>query len=139
LSSTERQLLLQALILLPLVALALRLQGLQATQRWLTGISTRSSGSTEIDPRQRAWITTKMVGRATHYQRWWVNCLKQSLVLWFLLHRQGIIGDLRIGVHKSTEGFTAHAWVEYDGDALNESPDINQYYLPFPHSFSVRA
>ncbi len=58
------------------------------------------------------------------------NCLQQSLCLWWILQRQGISTDLRIGVRKG-EQLDAHAWVEYRGTVLNDRPDIAQEFSPF--------
>jgi len=40
------------------------------------------------------------------------SCLAKSLTLWWLLGRQGIPSQLRIGTRKEKEKFEAHAWVE---------------------------
>ncbi len=135
LSATERSLLLQALLLLPLVALALQVVGFQKTQALLKRIPEQATLPLPPEISSQPWITVKMVQRAARYQPWWANCLKQSLVLWLLLRRQGILSDLRIGVQQSAGKFAAHAWVEYEGVALNESPDVDRFYIPFQHSF----
>jgi hypothetical protein len=48
-----------------------------------------------------------------------------------LLGRHGIETDLRIGVRRALGQFEAHAWVELDGIALNDSNDVGQRYSPF--------
>ena len=48
------------------------------------------------------------------------TCLHRSLVLWWLLHRQGIESALRIGVRKQAGQWQAHAWVEYEGIPLHD-------------------
>jgi len=59
------------------------------------------------------------------------TCLEESLALWWLLRRQGIGSDLRVGVRKDGEKFEAHAWVERDGIALNEPEARHQHYAAF--------
>jgi hypothetical protein len=54
--------------------------------------------------------------------------LIESLVLWWLLRRQGFDGDLRIGVRKHAGQLQAHAWVEHRGQALNDAGDG---FVPF--------
>jgi len=54
------------------------------------------------------------------------TCLHRSLTLWALLRLQGIEARLIFGVHKPENHFEAHAWVEYDGLVLNDSPDVGQ-------------
>jgi len=60
-----------------------------------------------------------------------VNCLERSLTLWWLLGRRGIESQLRIGVRTASGQFEAHAWVERDGIALNDSNDVGQRFSPF--------
>jgi hypothetical protein len=65
-----------------------------------------------------------MVRAAGYYGIGHPNCLNFSLALWWLLARQGIASDLRVGVRKEGEKFEAHAWVECGGVPLNE-PELN--------------
>ena len=48
-------------------------------------------------------------------------CLEQSLALYVLLRRRGVRADLRLGVQ--VYPFYAHAWVELDGEPVNEDPE----------------
>ena len=45
-------------------------------------------------------------------------CLEQSLALYVLLRRRGVAAELRLGVQAYP--FHAHAWVELDGEPVNE-------------------
>lgn len=58
------------------------------------------------------------------------RCLVRSLVLWSVLRRRGIPAELRLGVARAG-GFAAHAWVEVDGTAVNDAPDVAARYAPF--------
>jgi len=40
------------------------------------------------------------------------NSPKEWLAIWWLLPREGIASDLRLGVRKDGEKFEAHAWAE---------------------------
>jgi hypothetical protein len=58
------------------------------------------------------------------------QCLERSLcALWFL-RRRGLDAKLRIGV--SPFPLSAHAWVEYEGEPVNENPEVLRLYRPFP-------
>jgi hypothetical protein len=46
------------------------------------------------------------------------TCLKQALVLSWLLGRQGIAVTLHIGVARSAETLAAHAWLENNGQVI---------------------
>lgn len=51
------------------------------------------------------------------------NCLAKSLTLWWMLRRQGVSSDLRIGVKTAHDHLQAHAWLELNGAVLNDSLD----------------
>lgn len=65
------------------------------------------------------------------------NCLSQSLTLWSLLKRQGIESDLRIGVRHMDGQFEAHAWIERDGQPLNDVSDVQDRFAAFSKSMQV--
>ena len=65
------------------------------------------------------------------------SCLRQSLLVWWLLRRKGVPAELRIGVRKQ-EGFAAHAWVELAGQPVNDAPDVAERFAPFDDSLSAR-
>jgi Transglutaminase-like superfamily len=143
LSRPEKVLLLWALILFPLVFVSLHLGGLRFTQNVLKvmpGWLVREAAvidSAQRTLRDRVWLTVRMVRIAERYHRWWSNCLKKSLVLWALLRVQGLESDLRIGVQREAGEFKAHAWVEYEGEVLNDRSDVAVEFVPFQHSFEV--
>ncbi|MGB3203541.1 MAG: lasso peptide biosynthesis B2 protein [Crinalium sp.] len=128
----QRTLLLQALVLLPLVALSLKFCGLNRTQTALSRLLPTlilSQSSDESLPQVLA--TARMVRTAARYYTPWANCLKKSLVLWWLLRRQGIASNLQIGVRNEQGKFEAHAWVEYDGIVLNDTQNVRSHFAIF--------
>jgi Transglutaminase-like superfamily len=130
LSGYERSLLSQSLLLLPLSAIALHYLGF----RRLYAACARFGGtfvSDVPDSLSLAFQTAQMVHLANRKGIWRANCLQQSLVLWWLLQRQGINCDLRIGVRKASGKFEAHAWVEYQGIVLNDTQNIHEEFAPF--------
>lgn len=64
------------------------------------------------------------------------SCLAKSLTLWWLLRRQNLSADLRIGIRKENEKFEAHAWVEHDGAALNEPEEHHRHFTAFDEALS---
>ncbi|MDX2161780.1 MAG: lasso peptide biosynthesis B2 protein [bacterium] len=52
------------------------------------------------------------------------NCLRRSLVLWWFLRWRNLESVLRFGVNRDT----AHVWVEYQGEVVNDVPDIAARY-----------
>ena len=123
-------------MLFPWVALRLKVQGFQATKDWLQ-VSVRNNSSDNSpgvsDP---ARLTARMVRAAARHGFGNPSCLEESLVLLKLLNEQRIAAQLRIGVKKNVPQFEAHAWVECEGIALNESEALHDHYAPFEAEFS---
>jgi hypothetical protein len=134
LPASERRLLLEAGLLLPALAVALRALGFQRVFSALArlapaGTPPDRSGSPSLLSDARA--TARMVRIAAAHGPVTGNCLKRSLALWWLLRRQGIASDLRLGVRRETDGIDAHAWVECAGYVLNDSDDVRDRYSVF--------
>jgi hypothetical protein len=58
-----------------------------------------------------------------------IECLEQSLALWYLLRRRGVSVDLVFGMRQYP--FGAHAWVSYRGEPLNEDREALRHYVAF--------
>ena len=53
-------------------------------------------------------------------------CLQRSFVITYLLRRHGVPAHLVLGAQKLP--FKAHAWVEVDGQAINERSNVRATY-----------
>ena len=133
LSWAERGWLVQAWLLLHGVALALRWVSFQRVygllERWPAG-----TGRTPDDKKRvlaQVHATVRLVQGAAAWSLRRPTCLHRSLTLWWLLRRQSIASELRIGVRKEQGQFEAHAWVVRGGVALNNRLDIGQDFAPF--------
>jgi hypothetical protein len=126
-----RWLFLRAAALLPLVSLSLRLRGFRKTQAFLQKFLSLPSHPADISVSSSANLTVRMVRAAVRTSIGHPTCLDESLALWWLLGRQGIRSELKVGVRKEGEKFEAHAWVERDGMALNEPEARHQHYAAF--------
>lgn len=129
----DQWLLLQAVMVLPLVSLMLRLGGFKRTQALLGRFSPRSLSPQTPSPEitRKARHTARLVRLATRYGLVRANCLQHSLTLWWLLRRQHIDSQLRIGVRKNGTLLEAHAWIEFARQVLNDSPNIDVQFAPF--------
>jgi hypothetical protein len=58
------------------------------------------------------------------------QCLEQSLALYYLLRRQGIGVRYCQGIQRHP--FSAHAWLEYRGDVLNDVREHVKHFAPLP-------
>ncbi len=74
----------------------------------------------------------KIIGIASRHNIYKANCLKQALLLWFVLGRKSIYSEIKIGIKKDTEcQFGAHAWVECNGEPLIDSQDTIENFSTF--------
>ena len=135
LPSEARKLFCRASLLGPLIRVSLRFRGYNKTRQWLQGKLDRLTVPALALPEvsDRLDVTCRMVRAAEHYLPVRVSCLEESLVLWYLLQTQGIAAAIRIGVRKPAGTFEAHAWVEQDGIALNQTDEQHRHYHPFDH------
>jgi hypothetical protein len=129
-----RGLFLRAVILLPVIAVSLRLRGLRATQgtlgRFLSPPNASDHPSGGKLARDAARIA-HMVHAAARYGLVRPTCLEESLALWWFLGRRGMASSLRIGTRKNGGRLEAHAWIEFGGSALNETGGSLHSYAPF--------
>ena len=126
----ERRCFLIALVFLPITALNLRLFGFRRTRAALARADCTCATPGDI-ALSLARQTARMVAAAARYGPYRATCLPISLVLMWLLHRQGIDADLRLGVSKKAPGIEAHAWVELRGLPLIDNQDVNERFAAF--------
>jgi len=70
------------------------------------------------------------VCRAVNYACAWypkqVLCLQRAFVTTYLLRKQGVSAEMVLGAQKLP--FKAHAWVEVNGQAVNERSNVQATY-----------
>lgn len=110
---------------------ALRLSGfgnvIGRIRRWAEPIPATACLDTEqVQAAERAVATAAAwyPGRA--------RCLEQSLVLYCLLRRRGVAVKYRHGV--IPRPFQAHAWIEYEGEIINDVPEHARQFARLPDS-----
>lgn len=129
-SATERLLLARVAVMLPIVDASLRTFGFRRTYNWLGRLATQKAGDSAPSPLHADHSSSALNRARSNFPGYRPTCLPQSLVLWHLLRSQGAPAELNIGVSKSNGDFSAHAWVELDGRAVNDSPDVAQRFQP---------
>jgi hypothetical protein len=122
----QRVMLLRAWLLLPAVAVGLRLLGFRRVRGVLSG---RQRPATRHDLAE-AETVARLVRTAAAWSRPRPSCLTRSLVLERLLRGWGLASALRIGVERPGT-FAAHAWVEHAGVALGEPEGVPARYAVF--------
>lgn len=117
----------------PVIGASLRFRGYNKTREWLQkkldGQPIQYSEAAEASSRLQ--LTCRMARAARHYSLSVGTCLQESLLLWYLLQSQGISAVIRIGVSKPGGKFEAHAWVEREGIALNQTDEQHRHFEPF--------
>jgi len=127
LSRTEQKLLIRAFAALPVVILSHRLFGFTQTHSFLRRRQPGRDGVV-IEITRHAVSTARMITAAARYGGVRANCLARSETLWWMLWRQGIASELRIGVRKNHGAFAAHAWIEWQGTVLNDDADVHERF-----------
>lgn len=116
-------------IVLLLVAGALRLWKLRRVHAMLRRLSPPPEGPG--DGRGRARRLGALVTRTNRrVLPWEARCLTESLALWWLLRRRGIRAELRLGVRRILGPLESHAWVEHEGEPLNDTADVRRIFEP---------
>ncbi|MFB2935998.1 lasso peptide biosynthesis B2 protein [Aerosakkonemataceae cyanobacterium BLCC-F154] len=131
LSWSELILLIQAFLLLPLVAFGIKCFGFRRLYEKIANFSFSQTQVEKKDGIKQARAIAKIIEVASRYGLYKPNCLQKSLLLWWLLQQRNIVTELRIGVRKKAEVLEAHAWVEYQGCVLNDRSDVDQVFAPF--------
>jgi hypothetical protein len=126
----EKGIVVEALALLPLAWMALGTLGLQRSAALLRPL-TRPPSELTNDSMDQARRVAQLVAMAARNNITPANCLRRSLVLWFLLRQRRLPAELLIGVRKADGQLQAHAWVELAGTVLNDAPDVAKHYAPF--------
>jgi hypothetical protein len=133
----EQWLLLQALLVLPLIGLGLRLLGLRRLQNLLSHCPLKEPGGVpEEEISDLAQVHARIVEIAARHGLYRATCLRQSLALWWLLRYHGVETNLRIGVKSGAIRLEAHAWVELQGQPLNDAEDVEQHFSPFSQAIA---
>jgi hypothetical protein len=136
LSPSEQYVLVQAMLLLPVFWVGLRVFGLSRHVSWLghsRPVKTRSPASEDLAP------IGALVNAAGNHSLFPSTCLTRSLFLTWLLRRRGVENDLRIGVRFNGGSFEAHAWVEHEGRPVNDASDVAARFAAFNEPVSYRS
>lgn len=148
LSANERRLLTQALVLLPLTFFGVYALGVSRWHHFLAQLaalgttlnrgknhqggvaSKRSLVIADAAQTEQARAIAQIVKIAAEKGIYQARCLQQTLVLWCLLRRNHIEGEIRFGARKQGGELQAHAWIEVGGVALNEDSDVCVHFSP---------
>jgi Transglutaminase-like superfamily len=130
----EREIVVRAMVFLPLTEIGLRAMGFRRWKRMIEHFSPPVPRRRVLEPADQLGMAERIARAARSAELHGPgtpNCLERSLTLWWLLRREDIEGELHIGARKSESGFEAHAWVELRGVVLNDSSSVHRHYARF--------
>jgi hypothetical protein len=115
--------------MLAVVSVLIRLLNYQRTERLLARLvsTTPASDATVTEAFAFAARLASLIRIAGRHLPANATCLRQSLLLWWILRRQGLAAQVCIGV-STGDGFAAHAWVEIDGQPVNDVADVAERF-----------
>lgn len=119
-----------AWLLLLWVELALRFFSFSRVSQWFAAKPSSKETSNLADQTNTIQRTWRLVDMASRNHILQITCLRRSLVTQKLLSLQGIPVELRFGVKKEGGRFSAHAWLEYQGQPVGEAEPLSQAYEP---------
>jgi len=79
----------------------------------------------------RPEVAARLVRIAAEHSLYRARCLEKSLVLRWILCREGVDARIILGARKEDKEMQAHAWVEVDGVSLDDVTDIHRPFSPF--------
>ena len=130
LDASDRLLLAQALVVVPLVRVALTVLPFRVVHRGIAAATRRLHRQAPASPCARDRITWAVTVVAARVPR--ASCLTQALAATLMLVRHGHAATLRVGVAKNDDGtLRAHAWLESDGQPILGEPAPG-VFVPFP-------
>lgn len=114
---------------LPAIVLSLKIFGFRGTKRLLSSLSPCPANRRcpNVGQARRYGKATNIAANKCLVA---ANCLPRSLCHWWLLRFTGCDSEIRFGVTKERKILQAHAWVEFDGQPLNDTLDVAERYLP---------
>lgn len=138
----DRALILRAALILPLTEIGLRAIGFQRCKQLAEKLFFPALPLPTLPPalqREAALRVMRAVRSAELHGPAHPNCLERSMTLWWMLRREGVEGELHIGARKEAGRFEAHAWVELDGQVLNDGAEVHEHYARFDAPLAAAA
>jgi hypothetical protein len=116
-----------------LVKSLLRIRGFGPTIEWVRDRATRVPIADRVDD-SMATASERKVALACALYPGRAQCLERSLVLYYLLRRQGVGVRFITGV--KVDPFGAHAWVQYRNEPINDVAEHVALYTALPDARS---
>jgi hypothetical protein len=131
LTSFERRIVVQSFAGLVLTRAGLRVVGFGLWKRVAAALASSLGDADGENSRAVSAAVVKMHAAAERRLFFKPSCLEHALVLCWLLRRQGIAAELRVGGRKEQGRFEAHAWVEAGGAPLGDAGETHRQFARF--------
>ena len=131
LTSFERRIVVQSFAGLVLTRAGLGVFGFGIWKRVAAAQARARSGGDGRDTDSLSAAVVRMHASAERRLFFKPSCLEHALVLWWLLRRQGVAAELRVGGRKEQGRFEAHAWVEAGGAPVGDAGETHRQFAPF--------
>ena len=129
LSPSERWQLAGMMLALPVIHASVGIAGYGRTKRWLERWSRTPAGQpTSNENLASARSIARLAAIAGRRGAVSATCLRQSLLVYWILRRRGLNPELKLGVRKHEGVVDAHAWVELAGQSLDVAPVRHQAF-----------
>ncbi|MCA9906771.1 MAG: lasso peptide biosynthesis B2 protein [Anaerolineae bacterium] len=125
-SADERNLFVLSVLLLVSIRGVMKLLGFRRTKNILERVIAPQTQRT-TNP-ELARVLARIVAMARRNLMFEATCLEHSLTLWLLLRRRGLAGKLVMGTRLQNGAFEGHAWIEYEGQVINDTADVTTRY-----------
>ena len=117
-------------ILVPLTHRALKIFGVRKVSAFFDRyLPARPAGTAPPDEVVRRY--RRVLGMLDRNRPRADRCLARSLVLRALLRRKGVEASLHIGHRRGENGIEGHAWLEYSGKTVFDSPATRESFKEF--------
>ena len=137
-ASHKRGLYRRAWFLLNLLAPGVRLFGMMRCVRFLRFWASMSGRHQRPDkPLRRAKEIARMVQIAGWRSAFQIDCLENSLAIWYFLRCEGIESDLFMGTRFAGDDLQAHVWVEVQDQVVSERNEPRVRYVAFDQPISA--
>jgi hypothetical protein len=127
LNSTERRAVLAIVKRMVLVSWRLRTDGYRRLVSDLESSAQTDQSSQTLQPHRLSTLVDRVADALPGRQ----NCLIRSLTLAWLLRDGGLQPLLRLGVRRDDGVLLFHAWIELDGQVVNDLPEIGDRFTAF--------
>lgn len=125
----QRRYFLKAVIVHWISLSAIRTVGFGKYFQWINQLLARqASANRSINGVSSQIQKAMIIEKACRYTSHSSTCLSRSITIYWIMQRQNIPVDLQIGFRIREKILEGHAWIELDGQVLNDDGEVQSLY-----------